>query len=479
MRCEQVSFGSRKPDEVFFLAGPTSSAGTAEAKPASFSVSHICAIGELKPRRASGNEGKFGNDEKGHILGMVEDLVREQAWRAMALPTPESAAAAAARVVAFLSDGMHIVFFQCRLSVQLGEAGPATVTVLGVQEWPPMPLDGDGGDVLAGMAMAPPSDLGYGMPPLSLQGEPIASLSFLGMGATSLVFSGTWQGQAVAAKLFHPGCAALAEAEERALEELSGAAGVVHLVGRGSSSSMTRADGRPVLVTAPVAAQQFALAPTRWSLDLGNKEDDGGVGESRLLESAVAAPRRRSARLVANASSQPDHTSWPPVPPPEVAWPTVDDLCDLVDSVDEVHRKGWVHRDPRLPNWFRDSHGRFFLADCGSALPIGQKELVSTNRPFGFTYGPKECLEALARGDKYLPPATPANDFEQIARVAFTVAARYADSLPLARSDPAGLLRTWAKLEQLRPLRELLEGASAAAKGDLQAFKDTLRSHLL
>ena len=152
---------------------------------ASFTTSHICAIGDLKPRRATGNDGKFGDDEKGHVLGMVEDLVREQSWRAIAM----SASDDVARVVAFLSDGLHIVFFQCRLHVNMWGAG-VIVSVVGIEEWPPLLLEGLGGQVLFGLTRAEPSEVGYGMPSFSLQGDPIESLSFLGMGSTSLTFSG-------------------------------------------------------------------------------------------------------------------------------------------------------------------------------------------------------------------------------------------------------------------------------------------------
>ena len=83
---------------------------------ASRTAVHIVCLGEAKCRRYQNAEGLFTDQEKGHTVSFAEALVREQPWRAELLGGD---ALSFARVVTFITDSVHIVFFQCTFTVKL------------------------------------------------------------------------------------------------------------------------------------------------------------------------------------------------------------------------------------------------------------------------------------------------------------------------------------------------------------------------
>ena len=467
-RHDVVSFGSRKPDIVGYVAKDGGSAGL---EPPSLTPSFIVIVGELKRRRAKEMQGRFTPEEKGQVLGMAQDLVREQAWRAEA-----NAGVDTSRLFAFLSDGVHIVFFRCLFDVRI-EGGEVLARTVKVEEWPSVRLLKEGGEVLAGIVRTPLSVLGYGLPSLTLMGREVKVSAFLGLGATSMVFSGVWAGLPVAAKLYSPAFAQLAGAEEAALDDLAGVPGVARLVGREPAA----AGGREVLFTWPVAATSFTLTSGQADPPLGRD------GQSRGLLSATPPTLTEEWEWDGPQGLAPSLSGalLSPLEPTVVRWPGAEELCDLLDALRELHACGWVHRDVRPYNWYRDTTGHFFLADLGSALHVGAVEPLSSGRPCGWMYGPRSVLEALARTDPAHPPAAPADDFEQVARVAFACAVRYADNLAAVTASGGlpKLLALWDELDSLGMLVELLAGArKAGASADpqgLAAFKQAIRKHII
>jgi serine/threonine protein kinase len=158
--------------------------------------------------------------------------------------------------------------------------------------------------------------------------------------------------------------------------------------------------------------------------------------------------------------------------------PRAAEFCDLVDALAGLHAVGWCHRDPRPANFFRDATGRFFLADLGSAVRIGDAAAAADGRKWAPQYGPLAALRAAATGAP--PPApAPAHDFEQVARLVFACAGG-ADALPRA-DDAATLTAWWEQRDALLLLEALLRAAAAAAQGDAarRAFQDVIRKVLL
>ena len=198
--------GTRKPDLVGYLAAPPVAGQRRAPRPVSYDVLHAVLVGELTLRRAASSEGRFTAEEKGGVLSFLEDLVQEQLWRA--------GGGDRARVLAFLSDGVHIVFFQCTFACELAGGRP-TVSLHEAQECGPFPLAGEGAALLTGLLKASPSQLGYDLPRCvpDVGGGEIALRAYLGAGATSLGFTCEWQGRAAVLKQYHaaaPGALAAA-----------------------------------------------------------------------------------------------------------------------------------------------------------------------------------------------------------------------------------------------------------------------------
>jgi hypothetical protein len=429
------SIGTRKPDMVAYVAAAPAALAD-DVVPLSRFVTHIACVGSLKPRREGVmKDGKFTDDEKGGALNFADALVRKQLWRAHD--------GSLARVVAFLSDGEYIVFFECTFRVEV-RVQALLVSTVAVRECVPLPLNGLGGAYLAGLTQAPLDALGYCLPQCEVGGAPVALRAYLGMGATSHGFAGTWRGEYVVAKRYHAAAgdaAAVERAELDALAAARGVCGVCQLLGAAAGC----------LLLAPCGAVAYSQ-------------------HARLPEPARApAP----AGLWSAAA--------PPAPPAvavDPVRPGAAEFCDLVDALAGLHAVGWCHRDPRPANFFRDAAGRFFLADLGSAARIGDAAAAADRRPWAPQYGPLAALRAAATGAS--PPApAPAHDFEQVARLVYACLGGV-DALPVA-DDPATLTAWWEQRDALLLLEVLLRAAAAAAQGDAarRAFQDVIRKVLL
>ena len=424
-----VSFGTRKPDVVGYITD----AGDAGALLISQSTGYICCIGDLKARRAA---PAFTDHEKGHLLSLVEDLVREQPWRGEL-----------ARVVAFLSDCDHIVFFECVFRVEARPTMGLVVKLESGVETCALPLASTGGALLAGLVSAPVANLGSNHPRrvhlIDQQSEPTVE-AYLGMGSTAMGFSGRLNSSKIVLKRYHPLVeTAVRDSEVAALSAARGVPGLCQFIGRDASGG--------VLALEPVGAVRYSmkaaampLAPVRsglWSVS-------GASGSSSSGLTRDAADRD------------------------EAKLPRAADFCDLVDALAGLHSVGLVHRDPRPSNFFRTADGGFFLADFGSAAKVGEDCTVD-GRPWAFPYGPLAALVAMEAHAR-LPPASPSDDFEQVARLVYATLTRYA---PPAHAGAADILTFWNHLRDLQPLATLLSAGAGAAEGSTgrDAFKDVIR----
>ena len=435
-RSTVTSFNTRKPDVVGYVAAERMAPAALAAQPLSRSPTHIACLGDLKFRRAAGNEGRFTDSEKGHALDFAAALLREQPWRALG--------GSLARVVVFLSDGAYIIFFQCTLRLEVrGQA--LLVDRQEVQESAPLVLDGEGGAYLAGLTRAPLDALGHALPQCEIGGAPVELRAYLGMGATSAGFAATWSGDAsLVFKRYH----ATADGSTRSLElaalhATSGVAGVCALRGV--------ADGG--LLLAPLGAVAYSV------------RSEPSAGARAPAPAGLWSPARAPAAPPAFPADAADAIS-----------PGAAEFCDLVDALAALHAAGWVHRDPRPANFFRDAAGRFFLADLGSAAPLSAAAATVgvgvDARPWAPQYGPLSAMRAAVARDA--PPApVPAHDFEQVARLVYVVFTRCALTMP---SDLSELCAWWEQHDTSLVLSALLPAAAAAAKGDRerQVFKDCI-----
>ena len=239
-RSTSPTIGTRKPGIVGYVAASLAP-GLAAAQPLSCFVTHIACLGSLKSRRAAGNEGKFSDEEKGGVLNFADALVRKQPWRAHG--------GSLARVVVFLSDGAHIVFFEFTFRVE-ARSSELNVKMAAVRESAPLPLDGEGGAYLAGLTVAPLAALGHALPQCEFDGETMDLSAYLGVGATSAGFAGTWRGDVVVLKHYHATLQRnVAQCELKALLAAAGVPGVCALHGQA-------ADG---LLLAPLGAVTYSL----------------------------------------------------------------------------------------------------------------------------------------------------------------------------------------------------------------------------
>jgi len=430
------SFGTRKPDiAAFAVAQVTGVPPTAQlVTPLSRDAMHICSLGDLKARRSVGKEGQFTDAEKGSLLNFAQELMTSQTWRAHS--------GAFARLPIFLSDGAHIVFFECTYRVDIGRR-QVDVRLHGVRESAPMPLAGPGGMLLAGLTRAPLDALGYTLPRVTAPGVQVALQSFLGLGATAAGFLGDWNGAPVLYKRYHATTERLVrDMELLALEGTNGCPGICRLVSATPEG----------LLLAPLGAQAYSLAAASHGAPVRERSRSAGLWREGVPPDLMLS------------------TS------PEVR-PTALEFCDLVDALAEMHSRGWVHRDARPTNWFRTGRGYFFLADLGSASPMG-RPLTADPRPWAPQYGPLASLRALALGLDEVPE--PAHDFEQVARLVYCTITSDAErnSLPSA-SSLLELCAWWEKRDKLPLLRSLLDAAADAATDQLarDALKACIRSH--
>jgi len=436
-RSSTPTVGTRKPDLVAFLRALLAAGQLGAPRPVSYDVLHAVVVGELKHRRAAGSEGRFTAEEKAGVLSFLEDLVREQLWRA--------AGGDRARVVAFLCDGAHIIFFQCTFGCQLSGPRPA-VSLLEAQECGPFPLVGEGAQLLTGLLKASPSQLGYD-PPRCVPddgADEIVLRACLGAGATSLGFAAKWQGRTIVLKQYHAATpatagalAAATRAELDALRAATNVRGVCRLLGTAQGTA-----GETCVLLAPLGAVMYSL---------------------------------RTASPVATAAAPPSAGLWSQGDAPAAAacrvgpfLPGAAEFCDLVDALANLHAVSWVHRDPRPANFYRDGAGRFFLADLGSAAPVDVASPADADRPWAFNFGPLDALRALRDGAS-LPAPQPAHDFEQVARLVYVAHARDGDTLPSQQMlKAADLCAWWQARDGTVVLAPLLRAAAAAAAGEAE-----------
>jgi hypothetical protein len=271
-----------------------------------------------------------------------------------------------------------------------------------------------------------------------VHGEAAALIACLGAGATSVGYAATWRGRVLFAKSYDPTAHERVRARETtALRALRGVVGVVQLMG----------DGDGVLLLEPLGVSAYSLAAT-------------ACAPPPAAAAALAdAPRLQ---CLWRPGEQGAAAAAVPAFPPRLRLPGAAEFCDLLDALANVHAAGWVHRDPRPANFFRDPAGRFFLADLGSAVRVGESAHPAV--PFGFTHGPLHVLDALAAKEP-LPPAAPADDLEQVARLVYAAQARLAaEGLPVA-PEPRALAAFWRGVGELEPLATLLRLAAEAAPG--------------
>ena len=180
----------------------------------------------------------------------------------------------------------------------------------------------------------------------------------------------------------------------------------------------------------------------------------------------------RAASPAGQAAAPPPSGLWLPADVPAATahrvgplLPGAAEFCDLVDALAGLHAAGWVHRDPRPANFYRDAAGRFVLADLGSAARIGDGAAAADGRPWAFHFGPLDALLALRDGAP-LPPPQPAHDFEQLARLVYAAQACDGDALPPPHPRAAAeLCDWWQARDSTVVLASLLRAADAAAAG--------------
>lgn len=182
------SFGSKQPDLVGYLAA----SDVDPLEPLSLHPGHVVLFGEVKRRRSG---GVFTADEKGRVLSMCGDLVKQQPVRAGDASTEGLHRAV---VVAFLTDSSRIVFFRATFVLHFRSDSDTTVVCERVEETLPQLLCCKqaavalpGFEMLRGLLVADPAALGY-VPPVLKVGDDRSFVlrGVIGCGATSLVYAG-------------------------------------------------------------------------------------------------------------------------------------------------------------------------------------------------------------------------------------------------------------------------------------------------
>jgi len=267
-----ATIGGLKPDIV----------GYVKNKPES--IFYIALVGELKARRAR-SKADFDSAEKGQLESYLEKLLHMQLHRSHA--------------TGFLSDGFYIQFF--RLSRE--QSG-----ILKFVEGPVESLEGAGGlwllGALSSLSMEANIDICVDSTAVDLH-------EFVGEGASSMVYLGTYNDKKIVVKHYRPGKEDLLKIEKKNLQLVS--------------------DLQPA-VSAFVAASKS--------------------GDALLLE-PMGEPFNSEDRA---------------------SFPAYESFAQLIGILKRVHDKGLVHRDVRMCNFFRHPETEeVFLNDWGSATKIGEK----------------------------------------------------------------------------------------------------------
>ncbi|KAL6044808.1 SAM domain (Sterile alpha motif) domain containing protein, variant 2 [Balamuthia mandrillaris] len=162
---KKVSFGNRKPDVVGYVA----------EKPRT--IFNIALIGDVKPRRAV-NQEAFDNAEKGHLESFMEELLIDyQPYRNL--------------INGFLTDGCLIQFFR------LNRQGDRDLIW---EEGPVLYLHDEGGKWLLGLLS---DKAAHNLPAdIIIDNKPVIMNQLLGIGGSSVVYSGEFNGLEVVVKRF-------------------------------------------------------------------------------------------------------------------------------------------------------------------------------------------------------------------------------------------------------------------------------------
>ena len=373
-------------------------AGFPEPLPAVLHVSSIVVLGELKPSSGS----KFTDEHLGQLVSGLQLLWRLQADQ-------RALAAGGGMAVGFVCNKTHICFV--RLDFMGPDSGALSATVSTPVEW-----DAGGAALLFQLCTVPSATLGYR--PLTLQlpdvSLPVAVTHVLGRGATSLGAALQHGGAEVVAKVFTGANAlTLADTERGILAAVRSAIPVddatlpgIRIVRLADDQIWRDQDERPALLLTPRGVACYAMPVTGRLMPLGYSP------------------------------------------------PTAAEFEDLLRALQRLHAAGWVHRDPRPENFFRDEDGGFVLSDLGSATLTGAVYKVGSGRAQSNRYGPAMCWER-----PYAYAHTAGHDLEQVARLVF--AASHQLAIPLT-GNPNTLKRAWGVYAHCAGLERLLGAAEAA-----------------
>jgi len=192
-----------------------------------------------------------------------------------------------------------------------------------LEETPVYYLNGEGGELLIGLLQASPTkDLGYPQE-LVYNGKPIVIDELLGIGGSSVVYKSTISDQEVVVKCFRSEGMRKLEKEVERLREVADLPNVTKLVDVLKESN--------ALILSPVGIP-FCATPN-------------------------------------------------PTRPTSLAF--AEDFKRLLNVLENVHKKGLVHRDITMQNWFklRDSN-EILLNDWGCAAKQGEQTVYSGNLAF-------------------------------------------------------------------------------------------------
>jgi len=449
-RSSAPSFGTRKPDLVAYtsaagntLAPDSPAAASPLAVPSLRSEMHIGALGELKLPRAPSKSGMFTDEEKGRTLNFAEALVRSQPWRAHG--------GSLARVVVFLSDGVHVVFFECTFRVEVRELALHV-------------------DLHAARESAPCHCAAPAAP--FWRASPWRRSPRWGASCPNVWWmAARWRCRRT-----------LALALRRPALRARGAV-------TPSSSRCTTRRPRPrlrrwsprryslpptfracVSCAAPGTASCCWLRLASWHTRFARtrprrrpralrRRDCGRRRAQRL-----SRPRCRRSLLTRRGRARPSSaTSW-------TRWRACTPSAGCTAT--------------RGPPTSSATAGLFFLADLGSAARVGDAAAAAGARPWALQYGPLAALRAAAEGGAPLPVPEPAHDFEQVARLVYATQAHDGDTLPVL-AGARKLCDWWALRDGSLTLQPLLAAAAASAAhpagGGAQrvAFKALIRLALV
>ncbi len=277
------TLGTRKPDTVIYFRDRPKS------------LLNMVALGDNKPLRSK-ELGDFDDVDKGHMVELLLSLIHQQPFRRIM----NSEGVTVAEATGFLSNSWIIQFFRLKM---LGNE-------IHLDESEPMYLEGKGGLALMGLLNAEPYMLGWTVPLITVNNNPIVPLAFLGSGSSALVFKAEFQKKNVVVKRFIP------KQKERLSVEIKVLNALQNLQPRVPAVVATSDDKAALLLT-PVG-RRFASRAVEVAEDAAS--------------SSLATSVRRPVRATAQHFEQ------------------------IIDTLAQAHKLGVVHCDMKLTNCFDISH---------------------------------------------------------------------------------------------------------------------------